>query len=118
MTRWAREQAIEHTIAHWKRMIEWAEKQPPGNTSNWVTMKMVIGESWHAEYCPLCREFYPSCGYCPLGEAYGPCDEGLSDPPADDKNAWVYVRLSPTWKQWLKHARRMLQQLKSLREAK
>jgi len=106
-----KQQAIRESIAHWERMIAWVEKQPKIEEPDRIEMEYQIGEDWYAKHCPLCKLYYRDelCTNCPLKAEYGKCDN-------DGRNAWHLVSSSPTWAEWLRHAKKMLEQLKSLEE--
>lgn len=104
-----RKQAIEESIKHWERMIEWAEKQPKQDKVSFLRMEDELDESWSGDFCALCKGY---CATCPLRKKYGYCN--IKNP----KNAWGKVYSSKTWSEWLKHAKVMLRQLKSLRKEK
>ena len=103
--------AVKQSIAHWKRMIQWVEKQPGDAEVSRYLMYKQIGETWDANHCALCRIHLlePSniiCKKCPLANAVFGCN-GFGSP-------WHRVNLSDTWKQWLKEANKMLKTLKGL----
>ena len=112
-------QAINDSVAHWKRMIWWVIeicilnplflfKRP-----NDEEMENIILESWYADFCPLCKKYFiknhsEECNRCPLKIKYGECDN------PKNKNRWIKVNKAKTWLTWLIHAFGMLRQLKSL----
>jgi hypothetical protein len=105
-----KKQAIKESIAHWKRMINWVKKRP----RNWrpcdESMSLELGEDWFSASCPLCeiRADNNSCVKCPLYKKYGTCLDN------DNINAWCKVSDSETKQEWLKYAKIMLGQLRSL----
>ncbi len=104
------QQAVKASIEHWKRMIAWVKKQPGKEACRGVEMEMAIGENWWGRHCPLCIKYHngDNCGICPLYKKYGHCGKiGI-------KNAWFLVEMSLSWSIWLKNAKKMLRQLKSL----
>lgn len=87
----------ERTLAHYDRMIIWAEKQNPDENISPSKMLEDLGEHWYSEYCPLCDEV-PTCGHCPVykfNEKFFAC----SGTP------WVKMSTSQTWKEWLVYAK-------------
>ena len=98
--------AVEESIAHWKRMIAWVEKQNPDDPSYYNKMFTELDEKWHSENCPLCNLFGKGCSECPLARKYHRC--GISP------NIWIKVSRSKTWGEWLTNAKEMLKQLESL----
>lgn len=63
-------------------------------------MMQRIGETWTAEFCALCKEFYrpdedgyptpESCKECPYFLKFGSCEGG-------QKNNWRYIRKATDW---------------------
>ena len=100
---------IKKTIAHWKRMIVWAEKQNKRDRLSWAHTNMddELKESWGSKYCPFCKEYH-NCLACPLYIKYGDCENSKS------KNAWYSAAHAVTWAGWLYHAKRLLKQIESL----
>ena len=106
-----KKQAIEKSIKHWERMIEWVKKQPSTNRVNYGKMEKDIKEWWNSKDCSLCKKYYESsydCEECPLTIKYKKCTSFDS----------IYKKIdnSNTWAEWLKHAKIMLRQLRSLRK--
>lgn len=131
---------LELSIAHWKRMIRWVSRQNKWHRADPAVMEKEIGEDWFAEYCPLCKSYLiPSlveayeprtpiltnCNGCPLAAYYGV--NGITKdmrviPYADfcsnhRKSLWRRVVRAKTWKGWLAHAKRFLEQLEDTLEA-
>jgi hypothetical protein len=119
------EQAIRESIAHWDRMIAWAENQPVDGRRFRTAMQDQIGESWYGEHCALCREFYVEqddecesaegdvfeCSDCPIvlgGNRkcmiYG--------------SIWGNLDTCKTWGEWLTAAREMRGMLAGLLEVR
>ena len=102
-----KEQAIKDSIKHWERMIAWAKKQPKLYMAHPDDMKKAIGENWGKDYCTLCTRYYKACCYfCPLAKKHGSC--------IDNGNHFVKVSFSYRWGDWVKNAKIMLKQLRSL----
>jgi hypothetical protein len=99
--------AIKDSIDHWKRMIEWAEKQPKNITCFSISMDKAIGENWYRRDCPLCSLFYyKTMKYCcPLTKVDTKV-RGLCI------TSWIQVYKAKTWKEWVKAAYKMLSILK------
>jgi len=107
------EKALEKSVQHWRKMIEWAEKQPSKDCVDIHKMLNDIKETWYAKHCSLCNlvresDGMVSCARCLLYEKFGRCGSST--------NAWYRLSISKTWEEWLLHARRMLRQLESLRK--
>ena len=52
-------------IAHYDRMIEWAEKQIPSEKPDLFTMEIAINEDWYSDHCAYCKTYYDECyNYC------------------------------------------------------
>lgn len=89
--------AIFSTIQHYHRMISWVEKQPPEDKVVSIIMLGNIGEDWGGKYCTLCKLYntvYTCSSVCPLDC----CKSG---------SLWRLVNNSPTWSEWLKHAKNL-----------
>lgn len=57
----------KEAIAHYDRMIAWAETVPENSPPSRVTMGVaLLGESWTAEYCSYCVEHQSECPKCRL----------------------------------------------------
>jgi len=115
MTKMTWKQAIEESIAHWKRMIAWVNKRSGSAFVDPDQMYKSLGETWGSSDCPLCERASLTegmCDNCPLARKYGSCGD------EDEKNVWQKVAYSTRWVEWLRHARQMLRQLKSLRKTK
>jgi len=113
-----KKQAIEDSIKHWERMIKWAKKQPKRGLLSMPKMKTKmfesIGEYYGGDDCPLCQRYLyaEGCEVCPLGRKYR---------KALDKDlvlacvlTWRKAYGSTTWAVWLKYAKLLLKDLKSL----
>lgn len=99
--------ALAESIAHWGRMIDWAEKQDPKDNASEFAMKDAIGETWFASDCALCRlcngkvGLYKKCDICILARKLGRCSN------RDDLRAsWYRVFASGRWGTWVTNARR------------
>jgi hypothetical protein len=121
-----REQIIEKVynagIAHYERMIAWAEKQKKRDEAVREVMEEDLGESWGGVSCPFCEqadtdydsmdisslsmdddEYLAVCFFCPLGLASSiDCCGGL----------WFDLNHTITWGAWLKQARKVLEYIK------
>ena len=111
---WVRlsKEAVAQSVEHWKRMMEWAEMQDLEEQISSVHMKMMLGENWYAEDCPLCQQFLREgggkCGGCPLFMVFGSCED------KEAMNAWIEVVHAKDWEEWLEGAEVMLEQLKTV----
>lgn len=84
-------------IAHYTRMIKWAEKQPKRERPYTKTMEREIGENWWGHYCSYCQSPEYEClelEDCPLGTDEKCC-----------KGLWYKMRISKTWGTWVKRAK-------------
>lgn len=106
-------QAIKDSIAHWERMIKWAEQRMVNFSSD--MMFQSLGEDWYADHCSLCRGYYKedgntyeeSCGYCPLYKHVGKaCNEA--------SHVWVKFTLLLPKRKWINNAKKMLKLLEAL----
>jgi hypothetical protein len=91
-------------VAHWEKMIAWAEKQPKHFYCDAYEMLEKLGETWGSEYCEYCKT-YIYCFECPLGKDYS-C--GLPESLYDK------VSESKTWGEWVENARKFLVILKKV----
>ena len=103
-------QAIKDSIAHWKRMIAYAEQRQVFGRASPQEMKGTLGEMWRGDDCPLCELFSDSCVRCPLsrGMFTGSCCI-----------EWLSVERAITWGEWVEAAHEMLALLEKIeREGK
>lgn len=56
----------EKSLAHYDRMIAWAEKQQKRGLVSGLDMEDAIGEEWSADYCPYCLSRKSMCFGCRL----------------------------------------------------
>jgi hypothetical protein len=111
-------EAVEQSIVHWSRMIEWAKKQDPFAEVDACDMDGGIREWWTGDYCSLCQlaenlssvddeiEYENDCECCILFKSNNGCQEPGSK--------WLSVEHSRTWGDWVISAEAMLQTLKEL----
>lgn len=70
-------QAIIESIAHHKRMREFAKNQSSDTVVTGTYIKNNLGETYNDSDCTLCSTFNPglehSCALCPLCIKYGSC---------------------------------------------
>jgi len=89
-------------LAHYDRMIAWAEKQPPRKSCLGNDMSEQIGENHGPGYCSYCGKNYTDCQKCELWKPHKKlfeCCNGL----------WQKMHDSKTWGTWVKRARRVRQ---------
>ena len=98
--------AIQESIEHWTRMIEWVKKQPKNDWINPNYMESKINESWYANDCALCKIDLEECKKCPLYKSGNGCN--------NHNSIWKKIHPSNTWKEWLYWAYRMRATLKRL----
>ena len=103
----------EKCVAHYTRMITWAEKQSKRKRyQNCFDMEdemdEAINESCCGYHCCLCRRYGEGyCQNCPLYiNGYG-CNESISP--------WKSMRYSLTWPKLIKGARKMLEIFEELK---
>lgn len=95
----------DETLAHYDRMIAWAERQDPYEEARSRTMQAELGESWYGFDCPLCNSTRTEkngssrCRLCPVGTYDQGKYAGCGDTP------WLYMEKARTWKGWLRHAK-------------
>lgn len=105
-----KQKAIKDSIAHWERMIKWAEKQDFDDIS---IMDYALGETTGIADCPLCSkyktDYINSCYICPLYKKFGVCSE-------NSKTNFYVSAISLDRKDWIIKAKKFLKQLESLLE--
>lgn len=114
------EKVKKETLAHYERMIAWAEKQGDSECAEFELVPDVmfedIGEAWEAQHCPICsfyhvgrREwtaFPTGCRNCPLS---------LSDNDCNDADSfWVKMDDSESWSNWIIYAKKLYEVIKQL----
>jgi len=93
----------QKALAHYDRMIEWADKQPKRNRCSDVYMYDKILEYWGGECCPYCQKISEqdlNCSYCRLhadNDDYKSCCNGT----------WDHMDRANTWGTWVKRARKV-----------
>lgn len=102
--------AVNKSIKHWERMIEWVKTQKLSDKPDPEIMEDIFGESWFGDYCPLCQLNNGPCEICILHQKGYGCEEKTS--------VWRKLDFALTWRTWLKHADEMLNILKSVQEPK
>jgi hypothetical protein len=95
----------QKALAHYDRMIAWAEKQPKKVIADANVMLEKLGESWHGEFCIYCKSREDQCFGCLLNpiitrfasREFGQvmCCGGL----------WREMQVLCTWGTWVKRAR-------------
>jgi hypothetical protein len=96
--------AVVASIAHWNRMIAYAQKQKPRGTAMWESMNRALHEDWFSDDCPLCTLFYSgSCADCPITPN---CNR--------ESSLWNRVIMARTWATWLERAVTMRNYLATL----
>jgi hypothetical protein len=90
----------KEALAHYNRMIAWAEKQDPYGGVYSGFMRNEIGEGWFGDYCVYCEKYY-HCDECPLNRS-GRCCDGL----------WKKMSASETWGDWIINAKKVRQYIK------
>jgi len=91
----------QKALAHYDRMIEWAEKQPKTRCQDIEDMEDAIGENYASGYCAYCQENLNTCSTCRLynkSKKHGKhCCGSL----------WPSMSESKTWGIWVKRARKV-----------
>lgn len=103
--------AIDDSIDHWNRMIEWVDKQNPNKCVDSDAMKREIRESWSGCHCALCNICNDDCGICPLHLIGKDCN--------NDGSPWMVVSDTDdeeTWGKWLEAAKGLM--IPALKEAR
>ena len=92
-------EAIEKSIEHWKRMIDWVKNLPLKLYEDLPVAAFMgnrLGEHWKASDCTLCTLFIGNgCRGCPISGC-GTC--------GSPGHAWAAVNGSETWVKWLEAA--------------
>jgi hypothetical protein len=100
MTKPSEKELKKKVIAHWERMIVWAEKQSKEKRVSKEEMLNAIGERWTSLYCDYCTVYSNICSRCPLDKMLYNCN--------DSPSPWRDVNNSYTWGEWVENARRFL----------
>jgi hypothetical protein len=97
------------TLAHYKRMINWARTQNPATEATEMAMMRAIGETWIAEFCPICqsavravragRHSQLDCFVCPIGSA--PFHRNIGGRLGCDHTPWMQFSGADTWAEWI-----------------
>ena len=95
------------SIAHYNRMIAWAETQPQTDPPSIMKMYRAINEHWKGDSCPMCIAISSDCNKCPIAKTAQTI--GCRNTP------WHTMNASQTWKDWLFHARRELEFITALK---
>lgn len=89
----------EEALAHYDRMIKWAEKQSNYIHPHYSTMNSELGEGWTSVDCSYCQEYSYDCEHnCPLyisTSSYFGCCNGL----------WRLLNKVNTWQEWAEAAK-------------
>ena len=94
----------QKALAHYDRMIEWAEKQPKRNKRDSGVMYASIREDWGGTCCPYCQKMYEEeldCSFCRLR------DENYDEAHPCCGGKWIHMASSATWGTWVKRARKV-----------
>jgi hypothetical protein len=93
-------------LAHYDRMIKWAEKQPLGGHAD-NSMHYELGESEYGEDCSYCKKYYQIGGCllnsndrekpCSIPWYTNHCCNGL----------WDKMESAKTWGTWIKYAKQV-----------
>jgi hypothetical protein len=84
----------EEVLAHYDRMISWAEKQDADLRASAQMMQHAIDDCWHGLWCPLCDRFwYLDCMDCPVKKETGLIGCTLTP--------WYKLNEATTWSEWL-----------------
>jgi len=101
--------ATTECIAHWEKMLAWAETQPEAKIKDQSEMQEAIDEAWNGDYCSLCIAFTNDdteneCEACPLFLMGYECSA--------TESPFVQVLRARTWGGWVINAKEMLKALK------
>ena len=86
----------KEALAHYDRMIKWAEKQNPRGRVNGYKIRGEIGEVWASYDCSYCNKYGLSCSRCPLNLDTWCCNGLYGD-----------MCKSKTWGTWIKRAEKV-----------
>lgn len=98
-------QKKKDALAHYRRMIKWAKKQPKRQPPHREIMRGEIGEEWHGADCVYCVEEKGKCMFCVLngGAAAFNCCNGL----------WYKMATAGSWESWIYYAEKIVQYIKN-----
>ena len=91
-------------VAHWKRMIVWAKKQPKRVVANAWIMQSNLGKWWGSSDCAFCLAL--SCEDCPFVIYFGRVCTLMGH---------IEVAGSKTWGEWVKNAEEFLEKIKAIK---
>ena len=92
----------KEALAHYDRMIEWAEMQPQDDHPS-PQMYIEINEYWGCEDCSYCRAYgNNSCNNCPLSGDDDSCCNGL----------YRKMYYANTWSEWIEYAQEIKEYIK------
>ena len=112
----------KETLAHYERMIKWAEKQNDDECAEFDLlsdfMSVEIDETWEGHHCPICKFYYVrnsegisgvsfmGCGDCPLSLSGNDCNYADS--------FWTKMDDSKSWSEWIIYAKKLYEVIKQL----
>jgi hypothetical protein len=93
----------KQALAHYNRMIKWAETLPSNTSKSFLDMEISIGEAWGDDTCPYCnRYFKDDTKICPLSNGHSICDGDICC-----KGIFNKMNLALSWKKWIKYAKQV-----------
>lgn len=99
-------QVRKDVLAHYQRMIDWAEAQPADEKVSIYDMGIDLEETWLSDCCPLCDACRINCRRCPITHATGNT--------SCEMTPWHKMACAPNWREWLSHARLLYNFLENL----
>lgn len=90
----------KQAIAHYDKMIEWAEKQPEKCFPYISSMHNELNEIWGSEHCSYCQKYEMDCIKCELQGKY-------PNPTECCNRLYTAMCKSETWKEWIKKAKQV-----------
>lgn len=96
----------EDTLAHYDRMIAWAEKQDHDGICDIYDMRDSIHESWLGNDCPLCEHAKGTCDNCVIFKK--------THKLHCNGTPWKLMNYANTWGTWITSAKKERKFLESL----
>jgi hypothetical protein len=97
----------QKALAHYDRMIEWAEKQPKRVRVDEFSMFSDIGEGWDSDNCPYCDAHNAMCFGCEMNPLKTKATTKIYGSMFCCGALWSEMNESSTWGTWVKRARKV-----------
>ncbi len=95
------------TIAHYNKMIKWAKKQNPEESTSKELMYVEIKQNWTGLSCFYCSAYYGINDKC-----FGRCPLSTNEDDYCCDHLWETMDRSRTWREWIENAKKVLDYIK------